>query len=203
LSAGQRRSVPTLEAAFYARSAREVARALVGTVLRSDIDGETVTGRIVETEAYIGPHDPASHAAERHGRTARNASMFGPPGIAYVYRSYGVHWCLNVVTDRLDFPAAVLIRAVEPLQGLDVMARRRGTGRRDLTRGPGRLTQAFGITGELDGHPLDRPPLTLHPAPAADDGDDLDIGVGPRVGITRAADWPLRFWLRDSMWVSR
>lgn len=200
MSAEQRRRPPALEAAFYTRGAREVARALVGTVLRSEIGGDTVTGRIVETEAYIGPHDPASHAAQRHGRTARNGAMFGSPGIAYVYRSYGVHWCLNVVTDRPDFPAAVLIRAVEPLEGMDVMTRRRGTAPRDLARGPGRLTQAFGITGELDGHSLDRPPLTLHPAPA---DDELDIAVGPRVGITRAADWPLRFWLRNSIWVSR
>lgn len=190
----------TLDTAFYARSAEDVARSLVGTMLRSDVGGETVTGRIVETEAYVGPHDPASHAAERRGRTNRNASMFGPPGIAYVYRSYGIHWCLNVVTDRLDYPAAVLIRAVEPLEGLDVMTRRRGTKLRDLARGPGRLTQAFGITGALDGHPLDHPPLTLY-APV--DDDILDIAVGPRVGISQAVDWPLRFWLRDSTWVSR
>jgi len=195
-----RRPGPVLEAAFFARSAEEVARALVGAVLRSDIDGATVTGRIVETEAYVGPRDPASHAAERHGRTARNGSMFGRPGIAYVYRSYGVHWCLNVVTDRLDYPAAVLIRAVEPLSGVDIMERRRGTAVRNLARGPGRLTQAFGITGALDGHPLDRPPLTLHAAP---ENEGLDIATGPRVGISRAVDWPLRFWLRGSPWVSR
>jgi DNA-3-methyladenine glycosylase len=195
-----RETTPPLPPEFYARSAEDVARALVGTVLRSDIDGETVTGRIVETEAYVGPHDPASHAAERFGRTARNASMFGRPGIAYVYRSYGVHWCLNVVTDRPDYPAAVLIRAVEPLDGLDAMTRRRGTKLRDLARGPGRLTQAFGITGALDGHPLDQSPLTLHAAP---DDEHVDIAVGPRVGISRAVDWPLRFRVRDSPWVSR
>jgi DNA-3-methyladenine glycosylase len=199
LTAGRERAA-ALAVSFYSRSAEDVARALVGTVLRSQIGGETVTGRIVETEAYIGPHDPASHAAERYGRTPRNASMFGPPGIAYVYRSYGVHWCLNVVTDRLDYPAAVLIRAAEPLEGVAVMTRRRGTVLRDLARGPGRLTQAFGITGDMDGHPLDHPPLTLH-APPTD--DVLDIAMGPRVGISRAMDWPLRFWLQDSPWVSR
>lgn len=193
-------AVPPLPAAFYARSAQEVARSLLGTWLRSEIGGEVAAGRIVETEAYIGPHDPASHAAERYGRTRRNLSMFGPPGIAYVYRSYGIHWCLNVVTDRADYPAAVLIRAVEPRTGIAIMTRRRGTAERDLARGPGRLTQAFGITGALDGHVLDRPPLTIHPAP---DDAVLDIANGPRVGITRAADWPLRYWLRDSPWVSR
>ncbi len=125
--------------------------------------------------------------------------MFGPPGTAYVYLSYGVHWCLNVVTDRDGFPGAVLVRALEPLDGRDVMMARRGGRVRHLTTGPGRLTQALAITGELDGHPLDRPPLTLH----RPGGTLPDIGVGPRIGINRAADWPLRFVDRASAWLSR
>jgi len=133
-------------------------------VLVSEVDGVRTSGRIVETEAYTGPHDPASHAAERIGRTTRNAAMFGAPGIAYVYRSYGVHWCLNAVTDEPGFPAAVLIRALQPLAGIAPMRERRQVrGRppadRELCSGPGRLTEALGITGALDGHPLARPPL--------------------------------------------
>lgn len=185
---------------FYARPAREVAPDLIGTLVRSDLDGAEAVGRIVEAEAYTGPDDPACHAAARIGRTARNAAMFGPPGTAYVYLSYGVHWCLNVVTDRVDYPAAVLIRALEPLHGLEAMRARRGTPDRNLARGPGRLTQALAITGALDGHSLDHPPLSIH---QGDPVDLAEIEAGPRIGITRAADWPLRFSLKGSRWVSR
>lgn len=192
-----------LPAQFYDRPAEEVARDLLGAVLVSMVDGVETSGRIVEAEAYIGPEDPASHAAERIGRTARNAPMFGPPGIAYVYRIYGIHWCLNVVTGAVDYPAAVLIRAVEPLTGLETMRRRRGAVRRDrdLTGGPGRLSEAMGITGELNRHPLDRPPVWI----AAGDRaiDPAEIVAGPRIGVTRARDWPLRFHLRGNPWVSR
>ena len=188
-----------LPAAFYARPSREVALDLLGKVVLSTLDGETTVARIVETEAYLGPHDPASHAAERIGRTARNATMFGTPGLAYVYLSYGIHWCLNAVTDREGHPGAVLIRALEPLSGLEVMRSRRGTADRELARGPGRLTQALGITGALDGHALQDPPLSFHDAPAV---PPRLIEAGPRVGITRAMDWPLRFMVRDSPWVS-
>jgi DNA-3-methyladenine glycosylase len=189
-----------LPPAFYARPAREVAALLIGKLLRSAIGGVETVGRIVETEAYIGPDDPACHAAERIGRTARNQAMFGPPGTAYVFLSYGIHWCLNAVTDREDFPAAVLIRALEPVQGLDAMCARRGVRDRDLTRGPGRLTQALAIAGAMDGHPLHLPPLSVHDAPAV---DPSAIEHTARIGISRAADWPLRFTLRGSPWVSR
>lgn len=185
---------------FYARSAREVAPDLIGTLIRSGLDGAEAVGRIVEAEAYTGPDDPACHAAARIGRTARNAAMFGPPGTAYVYLSYGIHWCLNVVTDRVDYPAAVLIRALEPVHGLEAMRARRGTPDRNLARGPGRLTQALAITGALDGHSLDHPPLSIH---QGDPVDPTEIDAGPRIGITRAADWPLRFSLKGSRWVSR
>jgi DNA-3-methyladenine glycosylase len=189
-----------LPAGFYARPAAEVAPALIGKVIVSTLDGVETRGRIVETEAYVGPEDPASHAAERIGRTVRNEAMFGPPGSAYVYLSYGIHWCLNAVTDREEHPGAVLIRALEPLSGLEAMRERRGTVDRDLARGPGRLTQALGITGALDGHPLDSPPLTVHEGP--DVGLDA-VAAGPRIGISRAADWPLRFTLRGSRFLSR
>lgn len=185
---------------FYGRPARDVARDLVGKLVVSEVGGERVGGRIVETEAYIGPEDPASHAAERIGRTARNAAMFGPPGTAYVYLSYGIHWCLNAVSDREDHPGAVLIRALEPLVGLPVMRRRRGTRDRDLARGPGRLCQALGVTGSLNGHPLTDPPLQFLDAPAL---PEPAIQAGPRIGISRALDWPLRFTMRGSGWLSR
>ena len=194
-----------LPRAFYARDTEKVARDLLGTILISTIGGKRVSGRIVETEAYIGPHDPASHGAERIGKTRRNVSMFGPPGIAYVYRIYGVHWCLNAVTHEEDFPAAVLIRAVEPLDGIATMTRRRfGAGitgaERQLASGPGKLAAAFAITGAIDGHALDQAPLWIEagtPVPRK------DIVAGPRIGITKAADWPLRFCVRGSAWLSR
>jgi DNA-3-methyladenine glycosylase len=188
-----------LPTAFYARPAREVAPDLLGKLVLSTLGGEPAVGRIVETEAYLGLEDPASHAAERIGRTARNAPMFGAPGTAYVYRSYGIHWCMNAVTDRVDHPGAVLIRALEPVSGLEVMRARRGTPDRDLARGPGRLAQALGITGALNGHDLAEPPLSFRDAPPVPPDS---IAAGPRIGITRAADWPLRFVIRGSRWVS-
>ena len=190
-----------LPPAFYARDTELVARELLGQILVSTIGRRKVAGRIVETEAYVGPHDPASHGAERIGRTSRNASMFGHPGIAYVYRIYGVHWCLNAVTHEHDYPAAVLIRAVEPLEGIDTMLERRGcTRHKDIASGPGKLAEAFAITGEHDGHALDVAPLWI------ERGTKLpkrDVVVTPRIGITKAADWPLRFCVRDSIFLSR
>ena len=177
-----------------------MAPALIGKVVRSELGGAVVAGRIVETEAYIGPEDPASHAAERIGRTPRNDAMYGVPGTAYVYRSYGIHWCLNAVTDREGFPAAVLIRALEPLEGVEVMRSRRGVEDRNLARGPGRLCAALEITGDVNGHILDAPPLSFHDAPPP---PPESILAGPRVGITRAVDWPLRFIEAGSRWVSR
>jgi DNA-3-methyladenine glycosylase len=194
-----------LRSAFFARDTEVVARELLGTVLVSTVGGQRVSGRIVETEAYVGPHDPASHGAERIGRTKRNAAMFGPPGIAYIYRIYGVHWCLNAVTHADEYPAAVLVRAVEPLAGLPIMRRRR-TGAlslvidRDLASGPGKLAAAFAIDGKLDGHPLDRAPLWIEEGVRV---TKRSIVTGPRIGITHAADWPLGCCVRDSVWLSR
>jgi DNA-3-methyladenine glycosylase len=200
-----RRRPDALAASWYARPAEVVARELLGAVLVSTIDGVRAAGRIVETEAYIGPHDDASHAAERIGRTVRNTTMFGSPGLAYVYRIYGIHWCLNIVTDEVDYPAAVLIRAIEPVDGIRHMRMRRARGQKHLpdtalTSGPGKLAAALGITGEQDGHQLDRAPLWVS---AGEPVPRRHVCAGPRIGISRAADWPLRFWERDNPWVSR
>ena len=203
------RALRPLPPDFYARAADEVARDLLGAVLVSTVGGALVSGRVVETEAYLGPHDPASHAAERIGRTARNAAMFGPPGIAYVYRIYGLHWCLNAVTGEEGYPAAVLIRALEPLEGIETMRRRRwrtgaagGAGRpdRELTAGPARLAEALAIDGTLNGHLLQTAPLVLAEGEPV---DPAEIEAAPRIGVTRAADWPLRFFIRGNPWVSR
>jgi DNA-3-methyladenine glycosylase len=189
-----------LPAAFFAGSAEAVARGLLGALLVSELGGERVVAEIVETEAYVGPEDEASHAAERFGRTARNEAMFGAAGLAYVYLIYGMHWCLNVVTGDEGFGAAVLIRAARTVEGIGAArARRPGRPDRDLMRGPGNLARALGVDGALNHHPMDRPPLWIAPGrPIA----DADVAVGPRIGITRAADWPLRFWLRGDPHVS-
>lgn len=192
-----------LPPAFYARPAEVVSRDLLGTLLVSEVGGIRVVGEIEEVEAYVGPHDAASHAWEKFGRTARNEMMFGPPGITYVYLIYGTHWCINFVTNTADFPAAVLVRAARPVEGIEI-ARERRPGRpdRDLMRGPGNLARALGVTGAQNGHPLDGPPLWLA---AGRSVPDAEVAVGPRIGIRadRAADWPLRFWIAGSPWVSR
>ena len=189
-----------LPAAFYARPTSEVARRLLGQILISEVNGRRVAGRIVETEAYVGPHDPACHGY-RARRTRRNASLFGPPGTAYVYFTYGMHWCLNAVTEAVGFPAAVLLRALEPLTGLATMRRRRGdVPDRGLCSGPAKLCEALGVTGRLDGTSLQRGVLRIVRDPSR---QRRDIIVTSRVGISRAADWPLRFLIEGSPWVSR
>jgi DNA-3-methyladenine glycosylase len=189
-----------LPAAFYARPAEEVARELLGAVLVSEVGSVRVAAEIVETEAYVGPHDEASHAAERFGRTARNDAMFAAAGTAYVYLIYGMHWCLNVVTGDEGFGAAVLVRAARTMEGIDhARARRPGRPDRDLMRGPGNLARALGVDRALNYHPMDRPPLWIAPGRTI---ADADVAIGPRIGITRAADWPLRFWLRGDPHVS-
>lgn len=176
----------------------EVARLLLGVRLVSTVGGERVSGVVVETEAYLGPDDPASHAATRSGVTDRNRAMFGPAGRAYVYRSYGVHWCMNVVAGPPDSPGAVLLRGLDPLEGLEVMRRRRG--REPLAAGPGRLSEALGIDAELYGHDLSRPPLRLEPGWEV---PDHLTGVSGRIGIRKAADRPLRYFVKGSPGVSR
>ncbi len=177
----------------------EVARDLLGCLLVSTLGGSRTVGVIVETEAYSGPGDAASHAATAAGVTRRNRAMFGAAGRAYVYRSYGVHWCVNVVTGPEGEGQAVLLRGLDPLEGLGRMAARRG-GRAPLAAGPGRLCQALGITGALYGHDLRRPPLELL---AGWTVDDALVGVSGRVGVSAAADLPYRFYVRGSEGVSR
>jgi len=184
---------------FFERDVVQVARELLGARLVSTVGDRRTSGAIVEAEAYRGLEDPASHAATRTGRTSRNQVMFGPPGRAYVYRSYGMHWCVNVVTGREGEAQAVLIRGLDPLEGEDEMKRRRG-GRMPLAAGPGRLCQALGITGSLYGHDLARPPLVLAPGWAV---SDADVEVSGRVGVRLAADYPYRFFVRGSRGVSR
>jgi DNA-3-methyladenine glycosylase len=177
---------------FFARSVHEVAPDLVGVTLLAD----GVGGTIVEVEAY-DHEDPAAHGYR--GKTARNASMFGPPGHAYVYRSYGIHWCLNFVCEGEGVASAVLIRALEPTQGLEEMRVRRGLDEpRLLCSGPGRLCQALAVTREQDGARLDQPPFELQPR-----AEEPEIATGPRIGITRAADRPWRYTLAGSRWLSR
>ena len=177
---------------FFARPVHEVAPELIGATLL--VDG--VGGTIVEVEAY-DQDDPASHAFR--GRTARTASMFGPPGHAYVYRSYGIHWCLNLVCAEEGRAEAALVRALEPTSGLEAMRERRGlAAARALCSGPGKLCQALGITRVLDGLPLDEPPFELRPRAA-----EVEIVTGPRIGISRARELPWRYALAGSPFLSR
>ena len=172
--------------------AATVARRLLGTTVLSTVDGVETRGVIVETEAYLGLDDPASHAHADRGRTPRNDAMFSARGTLYVYISYGIHRCINVVTGEEGDPAAVLIRALEPVAGLGAMAARRGRDA-DLCNGPGRLSQALGITMRHNYHDLARPPIQLRPgAPVG----DPEVGTSGRIGISRAADWPLRFFVK-------
>ncbi len=187
-----------LPAAFYLRPAREVARDLLGCLLVSRRGPVVTAGRIVETEAYLGPEDAASHAAFRPGS---HTLFYGRGGRAYVYLNYGLHWCLNVIADTADRPGCVLIRAVEPVVGRAVMARRRGVpaGATRLASGPGNVTRALGLTGRENGADLAHGRLTIEPP---DVPRRFRVAVGARVGITRARDLPLRFWIAGHAAVS-
>lgn len=189
-----------LPASFYDRDPVTVARELVGQLLVREFDGRVLAGRIVETEAYLAIDDPASHAYG--GRTVRNAAMFGPPGRAYVYLSYGLHHCVNVVTDREGIASAVLLRAVEPLVGMDIMQTRRGIAvPTRLARGPGNLCQAFAIDRHLDTWDLT---LGQHLWCARLASSlQVDIAVTPRVGLSVGHELPLRFYVVASPFVSR
>jgi len=189
-----------LPRAFYARGPRVLARALLGRVLvHDDPRAGRLAGLIVETEAYAGADDPASHAYR--GETPRNRVMFGPPGVAYVYFTYGMHHCFNVVCGAVGQPSAVLVRALEPLLGLAAMQRRRaGVEGGRVARGPGSLARAMGLDLRLDGADLTRGPLWIADLPPRRLG--RRIGRGPRVGITRAATFPWRYWLIGSAAVS-
>ena len=177
----------------FARSVHEVAPDLVGAELY--VDG--VGGVIVEVEAY-DHEDPAAHGFGNR-LTDRNASMFLQGGHVYVYRSYGIHWCMNVVCGEVGTAGAVLIRALEPTRGVERMIARRGlTDPRLLCSGPGRLCQALAVTGEHDGLPLDRPPFELRPRRG-----EVEVVAGPRIGITKAAEQPWRYGLKGSPFLSR
>ena len=177
---------------FFARSVHEVAPELIGATLL--VDG--VGGLIVEVEAYHHT-DPAAHSFR--GRTERNAVMFGPPGHAYVYRSYGIHWCLNFVCEADGSASAVLIRAIEPTEGLARMRRRRRLDDlRLLCAGPGRVGEALGIDRGYNGLALDRPPFLLKPA-----AERPELAAGPRIGITKAVDLPWRYGLKGSRFLSK
>ncbi|HUF66822.1 MAG TPA: DNA-3-methyladenine glycosylase [Gemmatimonadaceae bacterium] len=185
---------------FFDRETEVVARELLGAVLECRTAEGTASGMIVETEAYLGEHDPACHAAV--GRTPRTAPLYGAPGSAYVYFIYGMYWCVNAVTRAEGLPSAVLIRALEPLQGLELMRTRRPLARRDsdLCSGPGKLCLALGIGPEHNGLSMQKPPLRLRSGIGV---CDADIALTPRVGITQAVEWPLRWVLRGNPHASR
>lgn len=185
---------------FYARGAKSVARELLGCVLETKVGGQLTSGRIVEVEAYVGPHDPAAHGYQAR-RTQRNEALFGPPGTSYVYFIYGMYWCVNAVAETVGYPAGVLIRALEPIDGMSLMERRRGVAKpRDLCSGPGKLCQALGITGSMNARSLDSKQLRIV-GPGA--GKPVKIRSTARIGISRAVDWPLRFVEAGSRWLSR
>jgi DNA-3-methyladenine glycosylase len=187
---------------FYLQDTVTVAHELLGCVLWRRVGRELLGARIVETEAYLGANDLASHA--RKGlRSARNASMYLDGGHAYVYFTYGMHWCLNVVTQEADIAEAVLLRAAEPVKGIDAMRKRRPKAKRDfdLTNGPGKLCSALGIDKTLDGESLRGETLYITPR----DIEIEEVGVSPRVGVDYAGDathWPLRFFIRGNVYVS-
>jgi DNA-3-methyladenine glycosylase len=189
-----------LPRAFYERETEIVAREMLGTVLECETDVGLASGIIVETEAYLGEHDLACHAAA--GRTMRTEALYGPPGTSYVYFIYGMYWCFNAVTRTEGLPSAVLVRALEPLSGTALMHKRRPGIRNevDLTNGPGKLCTALGIDGSMSGKSLQRKPLVIRegkPVP------DEKVEVTTRIGITKSADWPLRWIVRGNRFVSR
>jgi DNA-3-methyladenine glycosylase len=185
-----------LARSFYRRPTVEVARDLLGKIL---VHGDTA-GRIVETEAYLGGDDLAAHSAR--GVTARTRVIFGPPGHAYVYFIYGMYECLNLVAEPAGKPGCVLIRAVEPVTGIEIMQRRRPAAHtlRELASGPGRLTLALGITRALNGVDVTCGSLTVR---TAGDAAPFEIEVTPRIGIRQCADWPLRYVIKGNSFVSR
>lgn len=187
-------------ASFYARNTELVAREMLGMLLQCTTNDGTASGIIVETEAYLGEHDAACHAVAGH--TERTAPLYAAPGLAYVYFIYGMYWCFNAVTREVGLPSAVLVRALEPLEGIPLMRRRRPrvTRDRDLTNGPGKLCLALGVNGTMNRLPLQRGPLLVRQGIRY---DDASVAVTPRIGITRAADWPLRWIVRDNPYVSK
>ncbi|HEY5086199.1 MAG TPA: DNA-3-methyladenine glycosylase [Gemmatimonadaceae bacterium] len=189
-----------IPASFYARDTELVARDMLGMLLQCTTAEGATSGIIVETEAYIGEHDAACHAAA--GLTTRTAPLYDRAGIAYVYFIYGMYWCFNAVTRAKGLPSAVLVRAVEPVEGIARMRRRRPRAHRDrdLTNGPGKLCLALGITGSLNKQPLQRGSLVIRDYTSY---PDASIAITPRIGIRHAADWPLRWIVAGNEYVSK
>jgi len=185
---------------FYDRPTEIVSRELLGAILECKTPEGVTRGRIVETEAYVGPDDPACHAAA--GLTPRTTHLFGPPGVAYVYLIYGMYWCFNAVTRERGHGSAVLVRAVSPVDGIELMRRRRPKVKRDrdLTNGPGKLCEALGITGKHNWLPLQKPPLRILAGTTIPDAQTRRTA---RIGITQCRDWPLRWVIRENPFVSR
>jgi len=185
---------------FYDRDTEIVAQEMLGAIIECTTPDGIASAMIVETEAYIGEHDLACHAAA--GLTKRTEPLYGPPGVSYVYFIYGVHWCLNAVTRAAGLPSAVLVRAVEPVSGLTLMRERRGDKPKpiDLTNGPGKLCEALGINGSHNGLTLQQKPLVIREGRRV---DASEIETTPRIGISRAVDWPLRYLIRGNPCVSR
>jgi DNA-3-methyladenine glycosylase len=194
-----KRAARLLPAEFFSQPADVVARELLGAILISRVNGKETSGRIVETEAYLGRDDPASHGY-RLRKNARNEALYGPPGQWYVYLSYGIHWCANLVCWSHGMGSAVLLRALEPLDGVDIMQKRRGVkDPRLLCSGPGKLCQAMGISRTLDGRLMHSSSVQV----VEGFGPALpNVAVTPRIGITKAAEWPLRFVEAGSRWAS-
>ena len=189
----------TLPRRFYARETLAVTRHLLGAVLVHETPEGTAAGRIVELEAYVGEEDAACHAAA--GLTPRTDPLYGPPGRAYVYFIYGMHWCFNAVTRPAGLPSAVVVRALEPLEGLELMRARRGDRPdRELARGPGRLARALAIGPDQNRADLTRGPLVIR---AGEPVPEARVAWGPRIGIRAAAELPYRAWIRGSPWVSQ
>ncbi len=187
-------------ASFYERDTEHVARDMLGMLLQCTTPQGTASGIIVETEAYIGEHDAACHAAA--GLTARTAPLYERGGLAYVYFIYGMYWCFNAVTRAVGSPSAVLVRAVQPVDGLALMRRRRPRAHRDrdLTTGPGKLCRALGITGSMTRQSLQRGSLVIRDYASY---PDSAVAITPRIGIRHAADWPLRWIVRGNEYVSK
>jgi DNA-3-methyladenine glycosylase len=173
---------------------------MLGTVLECETPEGIASGIVVETEAYVGEHDLACHAAA--GRTMRTETLYGPPGISYVYFIYGMYWCFNAVTREDGLPSAVLVRAVEPLDGVSLMHRRRSRVKKpnDLTNGPGKLCTALGIVGSMSAKSLQRRPLVMREGESV---PDERVEITTRIGITRSADWPLRWIIKGNPFVSK
>jgi len=194
-----KRRAATLPVSFFDRPADLVARELLGALVVSRAGDVRTSARIVETEAYLGYRDPASHGY-LHRRNDRNAALFGPPGSWYVYLSYGIHWCANLVCEGEGTASAVLLRALDPVEGVETMRQRRGRmDDRELCSGPGKLCQALAITRDLDGRMMAKSDVVVRPPAVA---LPFHVLATPRIGITKAADWPLRFVVHGNPHVS-